>query len=137
MKFRLSAFILCSLSSLPIAYAQHLDSASQEALQKTQELLKDPAARRQAIKGDPKGQSADKMVDQISGGGTAKEDVYGLASDVFAELVKETGGDAKKMEDLLAQFARNPAAFTERWTPEQRARLKALAEKLNPHNNPK
>ena len=34
------------------------------------------------------------------------------------------------MQEMMAKFHRNPAAFAEGWTPEQKAKLKKLAEKL-------
>lgn len=124
------------LAHLP-AKAEELDKASQEALQKTTELLTNRAQREEAIKKDTKAQGADKMVDQVSGGGQNKEDVYGLASDVFADLVKETGGDAQKMQELLQKMARDPASFANRWTPEQRARLQRMADQMSPKSAPK
>ena len=131
-------FILGLLLSIPqFALSAELDSASQEALQKTQELLTNPALRNQAIEKDGKAKSADKMVEQLGGDAAAKEDIYKLAGDVFAELVKETKGDAKKMQEILSEVSRNPASFKDRWTPEQRARLKAIADQLEPHNKPK
>ncbi|MGE0761784.1 MAG: hypothetical protein AB7N80_00760 [Bdellovibrionales bacterium] len=127
---------LMLLAHLP-AKAEELDKASQEALQKTTELLTNRAQREEAIKKDTKAQGADKMVDQVSGGGQNKEDVYGLASDVFADLVKETGGDAQKMQELLQKMARDPASFANRWTPEQRARLQRMADQMSPKSAPK
>ena len=76
------------------AHGEALDAASTEALQKTQQLLSSPEQRQDYINKNGKAASADKMVDQIGGDSMAKEGVYKLAGDVFAELVKETNGDA-------------------------------------------
>ncbi len=58
------------------------------------------------------------------------EDIFALAADVFAIIVTESGGDVSKMNESLEKFKRDPAQFAAKWTPEQKARLKKLAERL-------
>lgn len=129
-------FLIAILMSVPLtSHAEGLDKASEQALRETQQLLTTPAARNEAVKRDPKAQSADKALDSFGGGN--KEDIYKLASDVFAELVKESNGDAKKMQELLQQYSRDPAAFANRWTPEQKARLKEISGRAGPTSSPK
>ena len=117
----------------PYGFSEELDSASQEALQKTQQLLTNMSQRQEAIVKDPKAKAPDSMAEQAVGfSGGAKEDVYQLASEVFADLVKQTNGDGKKMQEIISEFKRNPAGFAEKWTPEQKARLKTIADQIGP-----
>lgn len=115
----------------PHIFAEGIDGHDQEALQQTQQLMKDKKAREAAIAGDDKAEKADDFLKKIVGGDAKMtEEVYALAAEIFATVVQESGGDAAKMQEKLAEFARNPASFAAKWTPEQKARLKQLAEKL-------
>lgn len=108
-----------------------LDSSSSKALSQTQNLLTDPSARAKAIKGDGQAESADSYVNNLTGGNAqTNNDVYDLASEVFANVVKDAHGDPKKMQAEMEEFQRDPAAFAAKWTPEERAKLKALSLKM-------
>jgi hypothetical protein len=111
--------------------AGQLDEHDQKALKETQELLTDKANRQESLKNNAKGTDADAGVRSLLGGDAAMtEEVYALAADVFANVVKDAGGDVTKMQEMMAKFHRNPAAFADSWTPEQKAKLRKLAEKL-------
>ncbi len=106
-------------------------SASANALNQTQTILTDPSARAKAINGDSEAESADSYVNNLTGGNTqTNNDVYDLASKVFANLVKDAHGDPNKMQAEIEKFQRDPAAFAAKWTPEERAKLKALSLKM-------
>ncbi len=107
------------------------DPVVQEAMVKTQGLMQDPKQRSEAIARDPKAKQADDMIQRLSGGdAAATNDIYALASQIFANLVQQANGDPKKMEELIEQFKRDPASFAATWTPEQKAQLKAIAGQL-------
>ncbi len=113
-----------------IAMAQ-LDEHSEKALGETQQLLKDKTQRNESIAKDPKQKAADDSVRNLVGGDEKMtDDVYALAAEVFTNVVSSANGDAKKMEQMMAEFQRNPAAFASTWTPAQKAKLKALADKM-------
>lgn len=118
-------------SRAPSSRPQGLDAASQDALEKTQQLLTNRIDREEAIKKDPKAQRADGMVQSLFGADASSSDaVYQLASEVFSQIVRESNGDAKDMQKRLESFKRDPAAFAASWTPEQKAKLKALSDKI-------
>lgn len=121
-----------------VAALAQLDSADQEALQKTQELLRNKTERSKAIQTSESSQKVDKHVDSLFGDSSAaKEGIYDLAADIFADLVKQSGGDADKMQQLIQEYQRDPAAFAAKWSPEQKAKLKGLSEKVKvPAGNP-
>lgn len=107
------------------------DPVVQEAMTKTQGLMQDPKQRNEAIGRDPKAKQADDMVQRLSGGDAATtNDVYALASQIFANLVQQANGDPKKMQDLIEEFKRDPASFASTWTPDQQAKLKEIAAQL-------
>src|SRR4051812_12689884 len=87
------------LSIHSFAEEKKLDAASEKALSETQELLNDKTQRKEAIKkGGAKAKAADDFVNQLTGGSdSVTDDVYALAAEVFANVVKESGGDGKKM----------------------------------------
>jgi hypothetical protein len=129
MKTVLGFFIFMSFA-LSVR-AEELDKASKEALQQTQQLLKNPEQRRQAVKGDAKAQKADQYVNSLTGGNEAVSDeMYQFAAEIMGTLTKDTGGDPQKMQERLKEFMANPEAFANQLTPEQQKRLKELAQKM-------
>ena len=122
--------LLPFLFSASLVQAQ-LDASDQEALQKTQELLRNKSQRDHAIQQSPGAQQAVEFLQQLTGGDAKmSEDIFALAADVFSILVTESAGDVSKMNEALEKFKRAPAQFASKWTPEQKARLKKLAERL-------
>jgi hypothetical protein len=121
--------LLATILTIGLPAQAELDEHDQKALKDTQELLTDKEQRREAVERNAKSRAADRNARDLFGGQMTDE-VYALAADVFANVVKSANGDAKKMQEMMAEFRRNPAAFAASWTPEQKAKLKALAEKL-------
>jgi hypothetical protein len=109
--------------------AEELDSASQEALLKTQSLLKDKEQRGQAIKESDSAKAADSYV---KGLGTDTDGVYDLSSDIMADLVKKTNGDSAALQKLIEEASRNPAAFGDYLSAEQIQKIRKLAEPIKP-----
>ncbi|MBX7231913.1 MAG: hypothetical protein K1X29_07480 [Bdellovibrionales bacterium] len=109
-----------------------LDKYNEQALQQTQELLRNQKERDAAIQKDSKAKASDAMVKEMFGGDPkAVDGAYNLAAEVFAQVVRESNGDAKKMQELMEKFKRDPATFVNKWSPEQKSKLKELAEKIN------
>lgn len=122
--------VLLVLLSIP-ALAEGLDSYDQEALQKTQELLNNPKERNQAIQADPNAIKADKNAQSLfDGDKQSTDEIYKLASEVFGDVAKDTGGDAEAMKKLLMRYQNDPAGFAKTWTPQQLEALKKLSEKV-------
>ena len=125
------AFLIMALFCFPLVVNAQLDAYDQEALQKTQELLKNSVERNQAIQKDDKAKAVDKHVQQMFGGDAqATDDIYKLAAELFADLAKDSKGDPEAMKKFLEEFHRDPAAFAKQWTPEQLHRLKELSNKV-------
>jgi hypothetical protein len=112
------------------ARAQEMEPASEIALLQTQELLRDPKARHEAVKKDAKACDVDAGVRKIAGSQEAAEAIYDLSADVMETVTREAGGDSEKMRGLLIEALKNPEAFVEKFTPEQKAKLKAIAARV-------
>ncbi|MCB0351803.1 MAG: hypothetical protein KDD38_11510 [Bdellovibrionales bacterium] len=128
MTFQSMASVFIIFSFLSAANAQ-LDAASQEALEKTNELLLDSNKRQEAIKGDKKAQQADSYAESI--GGAHKEEIYGLTSKIFEKLIKKYNADPTKIQEVLTKAMANPEAFANsEFSPEDLKALRELANKL-------
>lgn len=129
MSQRILVFLVSLFLFSPSLYAW--DKYDEEALQKTVELLKNQSEREKSIKGDSSAEKADAYTKSLFGGDSqSTNDVYGLASDVFQDLAKKADGDPEKMKALIEEFQRDPAAFAEMWSPEQKKRLKEISNKV-------
>lgn len=114
-----------------------LDPASTEALQKTMNLLQSDAVRQEAITKSPDAQAADAQVKAIGGNQANTEAIYQLSSEVFEQLVQQTGGDPVKMQAIIQQAKDNPKAFYEKYfSAQDKAKLQNLSVKISPAPSP-
>jgi len=122
----------------PVISAAELDEHSQRALDQTQSMMRDRNQRQQAIQQSGKGaQKTDQMVQRLSGGDPAKADeIYGLAADVMKQITEMANGDPKKMMEILQKLQKNPEEFVKHWTPEQRQRLRQIAQDIEKPKSP-
>jgi hypothetical protein len=119
-----SVLLLCFAPGL---FAQQgLDSASQEALRATLEVMTSPSQRGEVIQSDAKALKANESVTSLMGSPENSEKLYRLASQIMESLAVKTGGDPDKMMQILDQAQRDPAAFAESFTEEQKASLRQL-----------
>lgn len=126
----IALLLLLSLGGgLTPALAEELDAASAEALKKTQELLKNPALRQQAIKADPNARSADAQAHALDASGVTGDAIYGLSSEIFEDLVKQANGDPIKMQEILLQAQKDPKGFAERMSEKNKRALRELSGK--------
>ena len=115
----------------PPPAAQGLDPAAAEALATTLRMLADPAARAQVLASDPAAAAIDRQVQGMAGSPQLVQEVYGLAAEVFADLARSTGGDARRLSEALDRARSDPAAFAAMLRPETLERLRALATKIS------
>lgn len=111
-----------------------LDSASQEALQKTQELLRSKSQREAFIQSDANAQAADARVKSLMGG--QSERAYELSAQLTERLVQHTNGDAKQLEALIQSLAQNPESIRQFLTPAQINEIRSLASEIEKKSNP-
>jgi len=125
----LTSLLLLALTATPL-HPQTLDPASTEALAATLKMLADPAMRSQVIGSSPAAAEADRKVQDLAGAKLAPE-VYGLAAEVFSDLVQSSGGDPKRMSEALDLAKSDPAGFAAMLRPETLERLRALSVKIS------
>ena len=126
----LTALSLLAFTPAPLR-SQTLDSQSTEALAATLRMLTDPAARGQVIAGDPSAAEVDRQVQGMAGTPALAQEVYGIAAEVFADLVRNTDGDPRRMSEALDQAKSDPAGFAAMLRPETLDRLRELATKIS------
>lgn len=114
----------------------NLDPASQEALTKTLDLLRDPNLRGKALNENAKTRAAGDAVKNV-GGAENEAQIYELAAKIFERLTEESGGDSNKMAELLENAQRNPAAFGATLSGAEITELKALGNKIESKSVPK
>jgi ethanolamine utilization microcompartment shell protein EutL len=106
------------------------DKILQQALSQTQNLLTSPTQRNQAISGDPAAKAADAQLQNLMGSPALTEQSYALAAEIMGGLVQAHGADTQAMQKALDQAARDPAAFLNSLTPEQREKIKKMATEI-------
>jgi len=129
--FFLTSFILVASSA---ALAQNnLQPDQAQALKQTQELLKNQQQREKAVKENQPATQADDFAKKIGGANT--QEVYNIAAEVLEVIAKRNNGDPQKMQLEMQKFEKDPEGFANSLPAEQRARIKALADKLS-HSKP-
>ncbi len=135
MRSAVFVFILAaSVSAKADPQANSQTDANAQATKDTQAMLQDPKAVADYAKAHPEAAKAHANVESLTGGNAQDtSDVYKLSSDIFESISKESGGDPAKMQELLAQAMKNPKAFAEKLSPEQRAHLKSISTNVESH----
>ncbi len=108
------------------------ETATAEALSKTQSLLRDPQQRQKAGAESTKAAATMKSVEGMVGPSHTQE-LYDLSADVLATITNRSKGNT----DLMKQDAeRKPEEFIKLLTPEQWAKIEALAKKIEAERGP-
>ncbi len=130
----LRGVILIFLLVLIFPYLGYADdkAINDEALAKTQALLRDPKQREEAGKQSPKAAATMKSAEEFVGA-KHKEELYELVSEVMATMTQKTNGDAKLMN---AETQKKPEDFIKMLTPEEIAKIEALAKKIEAERGP-
>ena len=111
--------------------AQGLDPASAEALSATLRMLTDPSLRDPAIATNPQAAAVDQQVQALVRSEPLRQEFYALASQIFEELARASGGDVAKMNETLERAKGDPAVFAAILSPATLQRLRALSIKIS------
>lgn len=106
------------------------DEADLQALQQTQQMLRDAKLREEAVARDPKARAAHEHASQVAGSEKNLNAMYDLSAEVMDTVTKEAGNDPVKMQKLMKEASENPEGFAKRFTPSQKAKLKAISEQI-------
>ena len=129
--------IMVSLLAHPVLAEDELDPASVEAMMKTQQLLKDPKKRDQAISESANAKLIDGQIRSLLGDGAHREEFFSVAGEVFEYLTKVSGGDSLKMIQILKDAKNDPKSFYEKLSPKSRQTIRELSNKAANKDQPK
>lgn len=125
---KISLLSLAALLLAPAAFAADLDAASSSALQQTTSMMADSALREEAIKGDEEAMKAAANVKKLAGGDKQKEEeMYRIANEMFAKIVKEENGDLDKVQARLDAYMKNPDSLGAGMTEAQKSAVRQLS----------
>lgn len=110
--------------------AGELDDASQEALQKTTQVLTNKSERESLKKDNAALQKVDRDVESLTGDGKNKEAMYEAAAKILGDMARESGGDADKMKAIIDEAQANPAAFYQKLSGDQKSMIRGIAEDI-------
>lgn len=113
------------------ATAQPLDSISQDALNKTLQILLDPTARSGELGKNSQGAALDAQVRALAGSDALTQELYAMAGQVLTELAQSSGGDTQKMLRVVERAKTDPAGFAAMLSPATQQRLRDLSVKIS------
>jgi hypothetical protein len=111
-------------------FGSTLSADNQEAIRKTQELLRNPANLQSHFE-------AAKLFELMGDKPKDKQDLSDTTASIFNDLAKKTGGDPEKLKKLLDEARKNPEAFANQLSPEQKAAISEFAKKIEEHKSDK
>lgn len=131
MVLRRAGAVIFLIFISPLAWAQ-LDKDSEGALNQTVELLNDPGKRERAISGSgsPAAYEADLRARALSKNPENLKELYSISGDIFADMVRGNQGDTEKIKNGLQKGTIDPRTFYDSLSPEQKRRIKELAEDI-------
>ncbi|MDO8479729.1 MAG: hypothetical protein Q7W02_26740 [Candidatus Rokubacteria bacterium] len=122
---------LLALAAAGPAAAQALDPSSQDALNKTLQILLDPNARAGELAKNSQGTAVDQQVRALAGSDALTQEFYAVAGQVLTELAQSTGGDPQNMLQAVERAKTDPAGFAAMLSPATQQRLRDLSVKLS------
>ncbi len=112
-----------------------LDQTDEDALKDTQALLHSQQRMEDFAKTNPDAQKALGDVHRLTNGDpAAKAEINSISSAVFEDMVRSNNGDSAALQLKLQQALKDPKAFMQTLSPEQQARIRALASEIDAKN---
>ena len=127
---KLTLLAVATILISPAAFAEEdgLDTADMQALQETSKMMLNSDLRAAAIKDNANALQVDAQVKALTHGDKQKEEeMYRVASDVFAKIVKEEGGDMEKIQARLNAYMKNPDSLGHAMSDQQKAVVRQLS----------
>ena len=127
----LAAAFVVGVVLLPGAVpAGSLEPQSADALGEVLRMLEDPSAHGSSGGMDARTPPTDPRLHALAESPELNQEFYELAAAIFAEMTQAAGGDVSKMDDAVARAKSDPATFAASLSPATRARLRALADRI-------
>ena len=128
---KILSIIFCGLFFSANAHSQSNKQINQSALMKTNSLLTNKEARAKATSKSQAAFDADVNARALTGSPDNLEEIYRISADVMKEIVSQTGGDPKKMQDLLMEAQSNPNAFYKKLGMKTKGDIKKLEQEMS------
>jgi uncharacterized membrane protein YgaE (UPF0421/DUF939 family) len=109
---------------------QAQEDNADEAVKKTQNMMKSRSEREKLID-TPEAKKTSNDVKDLAGNAANEDAIYALAADVLEKIKVQSKGDPIKMQELLQEAQRNPAAFANQWSDSDKQKLKSLSEQID------
>ena len=122
----LMTIFFCSLGLVGLEAVAD-DSA---AIQQTQAVLRDKTQTNAILQKSANGQNnGQKVANDIKAVGAPNDqDIYNAAAEIFPDLYKQGQGDPEKMQKILDQATRDPAAFMKSLSEANQKRISDIAK---------
>lgn len=112
----------------------HANDETDKAIGEVQDMMQKPEFRENASKGSKEASAIVENVKTISGGKENEDEIYKMAAEILGNM---KGKSPEEMTKILEEAKRNPEAFVQTWSPEQKEKLKKLSERLPAANKAK
>lgn len=122
---KVTAFLLIGLVSGYVSAKE--DESIDEAIMQTQKDLVRPEFRNSAVKEFEGADRVDSHVKDLSGSDANERAIYELAAEVLGNM---KGKSFEQVVKEIENAKSNPEGFANSWTPAQKAKLKALSERM-------
>jgi hypothetical protein len=119
--------ILCGFLLAAPLHAE--DEDVDDAVKKTQGMMRNREQRKNLINTEEAKKTATDVQD-LTGNAANEDAIYDLAADILEKIKTQAKGDPIKMQELLQQAQRNPAAFAAKWSDNDKKKLKSLSEQI-------
>jgi hypothetical protein len=123
--------LLVQFAIVTEAPAQTIDPLSADPLAAALKILTEPTGKSLSTSGDPAAAAIDQQVHALAGSPQLAQEVYALAAQVFADLLKSSGGDMGKLIETLERARTDPAGFAAGLSPQTLQRLSELSAKID------
>jgi hypothetical protein len=130
--------ILCTLTVLFFTATSvlALEKGDEEALSNTLKLMNDPNAMSAYASGNGDASRALDQANQLTHGNKAQQaELMNLSSIIFADMVKQSNGDAVAIQSKLQQAMKDPNSFMKTLSPEAQSKLRQLAAEMDKQNS--
>lgn len=107
-----------------------MDEASQQALGETQKTMTNRVEREKIKKDNAALQQVDADVEALVGNGTNKDAMYEAAAKILGDMAKDTDGDPDKMREVMQNAQRDPKAFLNSLSEDNKKMIRGIAEDI-------
>jgi len=103
------------------------DAETRKAVKEVQDQMQSPEFHKNAAKESKAAADVEAHVKQLSGSPENEADMYKFAAQILGNMQDKT---PQEMQEILQQAQKDPEAFANSWTPEQKQQLKELSERI-------